>query len=930
MTTDLKKGSTFGHYRIDSKIGSGGMGDVYLADDTKLGRKVAIKFLHEKFSKEEDLLNRFIQEAKAASALNHPNILTVYEVGEHDGNHYISTEYIDGKTLRERMKERLTFDEIVSIMLQAAEALSAAHRAGIVHRDIKPENIMVRADGYVKVLDFGLAKLTEINSGGEEETKKLVKTNPGVVMGTVAYMSPEQARGKATDARSDVFSFGIVLYEMLTGMVPFAGETMTDVLSSIISIEPQPVTTLAPHLPKELQRIVQKTLRKKRDLRYQTTQDLLVDLKDLRDELQLEAKLEQTAVPNKSDSGQTSAPRHSTSSGASSSGGVKDSLLLTEFDNTTGEAIFDQTLKMALAFSLAQSPFLDIVPDSRVSQTLRLMGRKPNERVTRELGEEICMRQNLKAFMAGTISSFGEIYVLTLEAVNARTGESLGREFEQVNSREEVLNALGRAAAGIREKLGESLSSIEKFNVPGESITTSSLEALKIFVLGREQVVNGKQLEAIPFYKKALEIDPEFALAYTELAVVYRNTDQWKSAAEMTAKAYELRETVSETERLRIIYYYHNFVAGEMDKAIETLELWRNTYPNFVVSYVSLSDSYERLGQSEKAIGFAREGLRLDPNYATIYMNLLESLVSLDRYDEAKETCRQAFERKLDGDYFHLFPYMVAFIENDAAEMEANLRWFTGRDDEYLALDLQAGSAGFQGKWRTAQDFSRRSIDLAGRGNTKEVAAKFASAQALRIAFWSSGTGLPASDDPQLKTILKAQTNKALNLEKGQLVVVAVALAAAGHAEEANALTGELSGQRPNDTLLNQLWLPTINAALLLQNGKAKEAIEELEITERLERAAEFYPQYLRGLAYLKLNKSKDAVREFDKIINHRGEGPLSSIYALAQLGKARATKDKADYEKFFDLWKDADPDMPALVEAKKEFAELDGKKKKD
>jgi serine/threonine protein kinase/Tfp pilus assembly protein PilF len=896
------------------------MGDVFLARDGKLDRQVAIKFLNEKFSKEEALLNRFIQEAKAASALNHPNILTVYEIGEHDGQHYISAEFIEGKTLRERMKSRLTFDEILSIVVQTAEALSAAHQAGIVHRDIKPENIMVRPDGYVKVLDFGLAKLTEINnSEGEEETKKLVKTNPGVVMGTVSYMSPEQARGKPTDARSDVFSFGIVLYEMLTGNVPFVGETMTDILSSIISSEPQSITSIAPHLPRELQRIVQKTLKKKRDQRYQSTRDLLVDLKELRDELQVEAKLEQTAVPSKPEMSQTSAPRHSTSSG----GGAKDSLLLTEFENTTGEAIFDQTLKMALAFSLAQSPFLDIVPDSRVAQTLRLMGRKPDERVTKELGEEICMRQNLKAFITGTISSFGSIYVLTLEAVNARTGESLGREFEQVNSREEVLNALGRAATGVREKLGESLSSIEKFNVPGESITTSSLEALKIFVLGREQIVNGKQLEAIPFYKKALEIDPKFALAYTELAVVYRNTDQWKAAAEMSAKAYELRDTVSETERLRIIYYYHNFVAGEMDKATETLELWRNTYPNFVVSYVSLSDSYERLGQSEKAIGFAREGLRLDPNYATIYMNLVESLVSLDRYDEAKETCRLAFQRKLDGDYFHLFPYMVAFIENDSDAMAANLKWFAGRDDEYLALDLQAGAAAFKGQWRTAQDFSRRAIDLAGRSNAKEVAAKFAVEQALRIVFWSSGKGLPASDDSQLKTVLKAQTNRALNLERGKEILLrtALAMAAAGQANEANALAGELATDSPKDTLLNQLWLPTIQAALLLHGGKAKEAIEELEIAERLEKAAEFYPQYIRGLAYLQMKKANDAVREFDKILNHRGEAPLSCIYPLAQLAKARALKDKAEYQRFFDLWKDADADMPALVAAREEFA---------
>ena len=898
------------------------MGEVYLADDTKLGRKVAIKFLNEQFSKDEALLNRFVQEAKAASALNHPNILTVYEIGEHDGTHYISTEFIDGKTLRERMRHRLTFDEILSIAIQTAEALSAAHQAGIVHRDIKPENIMIRPDSYVKVLDFGLAKLTELgNSEGEEQTKKLVKTNPGVVMGTASYMSPEQARGKPTDARSDVFSFGILLYEMLTGKVPFTGETMTDVLSSIISSEPPSITSIAPHLPRELQRIVQKTLKKKREQRYQTTRDLLVDLKELRDELQIEAKLEQTAVPSKPEVNQTSAPRHSTSSGS----GTKDSLLLTEFENTTGETIFDQTLKMALAFSLAQSPFLDIVPDSRVAQTLRLMGRRSDERVTKELGEEICMRQNLKAFITGTISGFGSIYVLTLEAINARTGESLGREFEQVNSREDVLNALGRAATGIRERLGESLSSIEKFNVPGESITTSSLEALKIFVLGREQVVNGKQLEAIPFYKKALEIDPEFALAYTELAVVYRNTDQWLSAAQMTAKAYELRDNVSETERLRITYYYHNFVQGEMDKATDTLELWRNTYPNFVVSYVSLSDSYERLGQSEKAIDFARQGLKLDPNYATIYMNLLESLVSVGRYDEAKETCREAFQRKLDGDYFHLFPYMIAFVNDDEAAKADNLRWFAGRDDEYLALDLQAGSAGFQGRWRIAQDFSRRAIDLASRNNAKEVAANYAAEQALRIVFWSSGTGLPSTDDSQLRTVLKAQTNKALNLEKGQVVVTltALALAAAGHADESRALTSEMLAERPNDTLFTQLWLPTINAALLLHGDKPKEAIEVLEIAERFEKAAEFYPQYLRGLAYMSIDKPREAAREFNKVLNNRGEGPLSSIYPLAQLGKARSLRDKAEYEKFFELWKDADKDMPALVAARSEFDAL-------
>ena len=916
--------ASFGHYQISTLLGSGGMGEVYLADDTKLGRKVAIKFLNEKYSKDEDLLNRFIQEAKAASALNHPNLITVYEIGEHEGSHYMAAEYIDGQTLRERMKERLTFDDALSIAVQTAEALSAAHQAGIVHRDVKPENIMVRSDGYVKVLDFGLAKLTEFSdSGGEDETKKLVKTNPGVVMGTVSYMSPEQARGKATDARSDVFSFGVVMYEMLTGKIPFTGETMTDTLASIISTEPQPVISLAPHLPRELQRIVQKTLKKKRDQRYQSTRDLLVDLKELRDELRIEAKLEQTAVPNRpeADSGKTSGPRFSSSSGR----GVRDSILLTEFENTTGEAIFDQTLKMALAFSLAQSPFLDIVPDSKVSQTLRLMGRSPNEKVTKELGEEICMRQNLKAFITGSITKFGEIYVLTLEAINARNNESLGREFEQVNSREDVLNALTRAAAGLRERLGESLSSIEKFNVPSESITTSSLEALKIFVLGREQIVNGRQFEAIPFYKKALELDPDFALAYTELAVVYRNTDQWTLAADMTRKAYELREAVSESEKLRITYYYHNFVNGELDKAIDTLELWRNTYPNFVVSYVSLSDSMERIGQSEKAVAFAREGIRIDPNYATIYMNLVESLVSLGRNEEAKETCKTAFERKLDGTYFHLFPLIVAFIENDRVAIQTNLRWFAGRDDEHIAFDVQARAAAVKGQWRTAQDFSRRSVDLATHTNAREVAGKYAAEQAVRIVFWTSGTGLPEKNDATLRSVLRAQTNKALSLERGQIVVIltALALAVAGQSDEAGQLLNELLSERPKDTLLKHLWAPTIKAALWLQAGKVKEAIEELEITERLEKAGEFIPQYLRGLANLRLGRNREAAREFDKILNNRGEAPLSSLYPLAHLGKARATRDRSEYDKFLELWTDADPDMPALVAAKAEFEAL-------
>jgi tetratricopeptide (TPR) repeat protein len=477
----------------------------------------------------------------------------------------------------------------------------------------------------------------------------------------------------------------------------------------------------------------------------------------------------------------------------------------------------------------------------------------------------------------------------------------------------------------LREKLGESLSSIEKYGVPIEYITTSSLEALKFFTLATEQVNTGKTLESIPFYKKALEIDDKFSSVYMGLAVIYANTGQMKLAAETTIRAFKLRDTASENEKLRIEYFYYSFVTGEIDKAIGTLDLWRKTYPSHISAVANLSDLLERTGQSEKAVFAAREGLRIDTNHAIVYMNLAESLLSVDRYAEVKETCQKAFEKKFDGDLFHHLLYIVAFIERNAAAMAEHVAWFSGRADEYLALDLQTGTAGFQGQWRKAQDSARRAIDLASRSEAIEVAAQYAAEQALRIVFWSSGTGLPKGDESQLKTVLKTQTNKALNLERGKDVMMraALALAVGGQTAEADSLTNELHNERPKDTLLNQLWLPLIRAASLLQQGKAKEAIEELEVAERFEKAGEFYPQYLQGSAYLKLNKPKNAVKEFDKILNNRGEAPLSSIYPLAQLGKARAMRDKAEYEKFFELWKEADKDMPALIEAKKEYENL-------
>jgi Tfp pilus assembly protein PilF len=805
---------------------------------------------------------------------------------------------------------------VLDVAIQIAEALSAAHAVGIVHRDIKPENIMIRRDGYVKVLDFGLAKLTEqqnFKTDSEAATQQFVKTNPGVLMGTMTYMSPEQARGKEIDTRSDVFSFGIMFYEMIAGRLPFEGESMTDVWAAILNQEPLPLARFIANVPKELQRIVSKTLRKKRAQRYQSTVDLLGDLKDLREELNHEAKLERSGAPNK--------PRVSASSGSS-----KDALLLTEFDNLTGDAVFDATLKMALAFSLEQSPFLDIFADERVRQTLRLMGRLPDERVTRELGKEICQRKGLKAFIAGTISTLGTSYVLTLEAVNAQTGETIGRQLEQAESKEQVLKALGQAASGLREKLGESLSSIVQFDAPLDEFTTSSLEAFKVFSLGYElQQLGAKQLESVTFFKRAIELDPNFAYAYSRLAAIYQNTNQPKIAAEYATQAYELREKVSEPEKLRIVYYYYSYVTGEREKAIETLKLFEQIYPRDWKVFASYSDNYQQIGQFDKATDEARVSLRFNPHYAVNYLNLAFSLIGSNNFTEAKETLKHTLELKLDNSFSRLFLFQIAFIENDKTALSEHLNWFDGKSDEYIALNLQTGAAAFRGEWRKSQDFSRRAIDLAARNEATEVAAQYAAEQALRIVFWSSGTGLPSVEDTKIKMVVKTQTQHALRLERNKVTLsrTALALALVGQTVEAKKLIDEIKTEYPKDTLINGLWLPLIKAAAKLPDDKEEEAIEELEIARRFERAAEFYPQYLRGLTYLKLGKEKKAAVEFEKILNHRGESPLSAIYPLAQLGLARAKNIKEEYEKFFEMWSEADKDMPLLVAAKKEFERI-------
>ncbi len=968
---ELEPPTTLSHYRIVSKLGAGGMGEVYLAEDTKLDRKVALKILPAEFASLRHRMQRFVQEAKAASALNHPNIITIYEIDKTDSRHFIALEFIEGKTLRKRLKRtEMKIDQVLDVAIQTARALSAAHEAGIIHRDIKPENIMLRRDGIVKVLDFGLAKLTEHTQTSEVDmeapTSAALITGPGEIIGTTPYMSPEQARGLELDARTDIFSLGVLIYEMVTRRQPFDGTSKMEVLASILSEKAAPpLARYSREAPDELERIVEKALAKERENRYQSAKELLNDLRHCKKRLEIDAELQRTTpdpmtLPTwdgVSVAPKTSAPRttqtHTSSAeyivnqvrlhkrGALVTLGMlvvaavvaglfwyfkstpvaalteKDTIVLADFANTTGDPVFDGTLKQGLAVQLEQSPFLNIFSDQRVREALRLMNRSPDERVTKEIAREICQRQALKAFLAGSISSFGTHYVITLEATNAQTGDTITREQVEAESKEQVISALGKAATTLRENLGESLSSIQQYDVPIHQATTSSLDALKAFSLGVENQLKGKYLEAIPFFKRATEMDPNFARAYAAMSSMYYNTRQYDLAAETSRKAYELRDRVGEYERLYINQIYYDNVTGELDKYLETLELWKRTYPRDSAPHNNLAVKYNELGEFNKAAEEAREAVRLNPNSASGHSLLAMSSVGLNRFDEAKEIIRQAQSQNLENLRMHQNLYRIAFVQGDAAGVKKEIDWATGKPEEYAAQSWQADSAAFYGQLRKAREFSIRASDMANRRDLKEVAAQIAAGAAVR--------------DAQFRdcSTVKEQTTKALQLshDRVTLSLSAQALAMCGELGQTKNLIEELAKRFPTDSLINQVRIPLIEAHVEMQRGNPAQAIQLLEKTRLYGRSILFAIAYLRGQAYLAEKRGAEAAAEFQQILENRGWSALSYFYPLAYVGLARAATLQGDkekglkaYQEFFALWKEADNDLTILIEAKKEY----------
>ncbi|HEV2491023.1 MAG TPA: protein kinase [Candidatus Acidoferrales bacterium] len=957
-------GETISHYRILAKIGAGGMGVVYRAHDAQLDRDVAIKVLPAGTLADDAARKQFSREALALARLNHPNVETVFEFNSQDGVDFLVLELIPGQPLSEKLKAGpLDEREILRLGMQLAEGLAAAHGQGVIHRDLKPGNLFVTPDGRLKILDFGLAKLRkpELDSAA---TRSLTESIAGVA-GTVPYMSPEQLRGQPADARSDIYSAGAVLYEMSTGRRPHPQTQFAELMGAILHESPIAPSSFNPRVSPGLENAIAKSLEKDPARRYQSARELHAVLESLTSRVV-------TAAPAGEVKPVSSSPRAFPPSArwglatavfvivgflaafAFNLGGIrgelfptaralsdKDTIVLADFDNKTGDPVFDGTLRQGLSVQLEQSPFLSMISDDRIQQALQMMRQRPDAKLTPEIARDICVRTASAAILDGSIAQIGTQFLLTLKAVNCSSGETLASTEAQASDKNHVLEALGKIASDMRNKLGESLSTVQKFDAPLEQVTTSSLEALKSYNDGMKALDTSGDTAAIPFLKHAIELDPNFAVAYGMLGIWYEDIGEPSLAADYTRKAYDLRDRASEPEKYFISARYNKQVTGNIQAAVQACELWKQSYPRMWDPHALLSGAiYPVIGDYEKAVEEGKEAIRLEPDFSPPYALLMFAYIALNRLDDAKATYDLARKRKVIYLPMLAALYEIAFLQNDVTSMKQLLSESAGQpgiEDEVLGL--AAETAAYSGHLSEARGLSRRAMDSAEQAGEKEAAATYLALSGLKEALFGN------ADEARRRAALALERSTGRDVTYG----AALAFAYAGDRARAQALTDDLATRFPEDTIVQYNFLPTLRAIFALSRETPLDAIDILraatpgelgETTFSVYGWTAMYPVYVRGEAYLAAHQGREAAAEFQKILDHPGVVLNEPIAALAHLGLARAyaleaqssegaaadaarAKARAAYQDFLTLWKDADPDIPVLRQAKAEYAKL-------
>jgi eukaryotic-like serine/threonine-protein kinase len=898
---DFSAGDVFaGRYRMIARVGRGGMGDVWRADDLILETPVALKLMRS--ANESDRI-RILQEVRLARQITHPAVCRVFDVGEAGETIFFSMEFVEGEDLAALLKRtgRLTSERVVEIAHQLCDGLAAAHAQGVLHRDLKPANVLIDQDGRVRITDFGIA-ITTSDAG------------PQVMIGTLGYMAPEQlTTSAAVSERTDVYALGVILYELVTGQRHRA-------VAAADAAARLPIP--APGINPQLERAIMKAIAPDPRDRPATASGLATEL----------------PIVDRATRG-VATRRSWTLAGTAIAVALaalaviflwvrparpiltdRDTIVVADFLNSTGDSVFDRTLKVALSVALEQSPFLKVFPDESAHRILALMQRSPDSGITRELARAIAQREQLKALVAGSITSLGRHYVVSLEAVNAENGDVMAREQAEVNSKEEVLSAMGAAVSRLRRRFGESLSSIQRYDVPLPQATTPSLEALQAYARALEDGRINPRLEAIPHLKRAIELDPNFALAQALLAGMYANTNQSALAAEWARKAFELRDRVSERERYFISWRYYRDATRAWDRALELARSWTAAYPREPFAFNSFGSAASTLGQYQQAVGPLRESIRLDPKFISPTANLVAALTALNRFDEAKRVLDDARAARMDHIAIRQLAYLLSFIDNDTAGMTREVGAALAKPEGPWASNWQPRISAFGGQVEKAHEQFRRSVSATSQATLTELSGLYSAQDAVTHAV----VGQCAE--------ARREATAAIGLSRDNVTLESAgrALAWCSADSEASRLSGELARRFPDAILTTRVTLPVMAAATAIRSGRPARALELLEPVRPFDHAlvAAFWPAYLRGEAQLQLKHSAESASEFRSILDHRGEMADSPLYPLAHLGLARALASGSDqsgareaYVAFFTLWKDADSNLLPLQEARREFA---------